>query len=363
MELDSTVWIGASAQGNPYLTRLNESIESKSRFELETVHPTHRIMRKALLDGAPNILHLHWLGMYFLPGEQPDSYVISSGRVAGFIQTLKWLKARGTRLVWTAHNLYNHEKRLFWLDRFCHHRVSELTDGIIAHSERAAEIVKSTYALGDETDVAVIPHGHYIDAYPEPPTSSSVRDRLGIPDDATLFLNFGRIRHYKNAVKLLETFREAQFGDEAHLIVAGNPRTEALKKQLHAAKGRADNVHLLDKFIPDRDVRGLFEAADVTVFPYETILTSGSAVLAMSLGCPVIAPKMGTVRDILAHQSELLYNPTQTESGLLARLKEVTADSGGLADIGEKNVEQAREWGWDRIGAKTTNFYKTLLEF
>jgi len=48
-------------------------------------------------------------------------------------------------------------------------------------------------------------------------------------------------------------------------------------------------------FIPDNDIQIYMNAADIIVLPYLDILNSGVAILAMSFGKPVIAPRTGSI--------------------------------------------------------------------
>ena len=51
-------------------------------------------------------------------------------------------------------------------------------------------------------------------------------------------------------------------------------------------------------------------ASDVVVLPFRDILTSDSAILAMSFGKPVITPAIGCTLDILKDSRNFPYNPS-----------------------------------------------------
>ncbi|MEZ4597387.1 MAG: glycosyltransferase [Chloroflexota bacterium] len=50
---------------------------------------------------------------------------------------------------------------------------------------------------------------------------------------------------------------------------------------------------LLPGNVPDDRMQVFLRAADVMVLPYRDVLTSGSAILAMTFGLPVVAPRIG----------------------------------------------------------------------
>jgi glycosyltransferase involved in cell wall biosynthesis len=61
--------------------------------------------------------------------------------------------------------------------------------------------------------------------------------------------------------------------------------------------------------VDDVDVQLYFEAADWVVLPYRDVLTSGSALLALSFGRPVVAPRRGCLADLDETDGVLRYEP------------------------------------------------------
>ncbi|MFW5966079.1 MAG: glycosyltransferase family 4 protein [Persicimonas sp.] len=354
------VWVGAAGTGNPYMELLEQHIEEQGA-ELYTTYQAHKILIDLAFRDAPDIFHIHWLGMYFLSGRAPDWKLRGRLRMKLTLAAFERLKERGAKLVWTAHNLHNHEKRLFDIDREIHHRVARMVDGVIVHSPSAERKVRQTYEFAPSTELRVIPHGHYIDVYPPSSTTpDQVRARYGIAEDDFVVLFFGRLRDYKNVTGLIEAFAEADLGESAHVIIAGASRTRRLARELQSAAEGRPRVHLDDRFIDDEEVISLFEASDAVALPYEAILTSGSAVLAMSMGRAVIAPRLGGLVDLLEHQSELLYDPDDS-AGLVGALERARAARGELAEIGRANKKEARRWDWPTIGRRTVELYRDVL--
>ena len=52
-----------------------------------------------------------------------------------------------------------------------------------------------------------------------------------------------------------------------------------------------DGVSMTDRAVPDEYVQVLFRAADVVVLPYRQVLNSGVLMLALTFGCPSVAPE------------------------------------------------------------------------
>lgn len=353
------VWFGAKTVGNPYTRLLDAHVRARG-VDCHTTHPAGQILRDLLRLGAPDILHLHWLEEYFLPRRPPDRPTIARARAAFSLAVFRRLKRRGAKIVWTAHNLQNHEKRLLSVDRAMHRAVGQLADRVITHSESAKAVVIQTHGIEDPSRVVVVPHAHYIGVYPPAGRDrAEVRREYGVDDDGLLYLNFGRLRRYKNPGALIRAFCAAQLEGRAKLLLAGQPHTPDLAEELEAASRNAPNVLIDDRFIPDEEVTARFEAADVVVLSFEEILTSGSAVLAMSMGKPIIAPRLGTFSELLSHQDELLYDPGQLTAAIERAARTPKAR---LQQLGAQNLEAARAWDWPRVADETVRAYRSARQ-
>ena len=64
-------------------------------------------------------------------------------------------------------------------------------------------------------------------------------------------------------------------------------------------------------FVPDGEVQHYLLAADAVVLPFKEILTSGSAMLALSFGRPVVAPH-GWVTLLISSESGKASSTTPT---------------------------------------------------
>jgi glycosyltransferase involved in cell wall biosynthesis len=106
-----------------------------------------------------------------------------------------------------------------------HRLLFELCDAVICHCEAAAGSVAEAYELDPELRrrLHVIPHGNYIDVYPNTLSRAEARSRLGLPEGARVLLFIGAVRAYKGIEELLAAFRTLD-EPNARLVVAGSPR-------------------------------------------------------------------------------------------------------------------------------------------
>jgi len=353
------VWITAYSQRNPYMSLLTEHLNDRGLEVEEDVLPQSTIALRGLWEGFPDILHLHWLGAFHFVGDPgPLEPVWVRARVAATLELLKRAQRRGTGIVWTAHNLSDHEGRFPGPDERFHREVARLADGIAAHSGHAKSSVVEEFGLERPAKVSVIPHGNYVKTYPNEISRAEARRRLNVPTEARVFLFVGLIRPYKNIPSLIETFGELPGSRGARLLVAGSPRDGSLEQVVRERAGEDPNVELVLEYIPDDELQVYLKAADIVVLPYRKILTSGSAVLAMSFGRPVIAPKLGTIRDVVGPHGGFLYDPSDPEGLEAALSRGLDADRSELREIGERNLERARGWSWESVARQTQQLYE-----
>ena len=97
-------------------------------------------------------------------------------------------------------------------------------------------------------------------------------------------------------------------------------------------------------------------AADAAVLPYENILTSGAAILAMSFAKPVITPAHPFMKEVLKAENNFLYEPAD-EEGLLKALNEAYNQREYLEAKGKYNFEQVKKDSWQRIALKIKEIY------
>jgi len=279
------------------------------------------------------VLHLHWPEFYY----RGRGGAVTARSVLAYVACLLGARALRYRLVWTVHNALPHER----------HPVDRLLRWVLVHAARvvvhgaAARAELPRAARGAE----VIPHGHYIGVYPDTVEPEEARRRLRLPPDAPVFLCFGQVRAYKGVVDLVRVF--AALPDPAlRLVVAGRPATEADGRAVAAAAGADPRIRADLRHVADEDVQLYFKAADWVVLPYRDVLTSGTAVLALSFGRPVIAPRRGCLAELAAHRCGLAYSPDEPAALARALGEAIRTDTRPLR---ARALETARALDWDEI--------------
>ncbi len=308
-------------------------------------------LRTVLTKWKPDVVHFHWLHPYMIR----SSAVGTLARGVRLLLEVLILRLFGVRVVWTLHNLQNHDRRYVRLERWLTRAFVRLADRVITHGPTAERLGRAAFADRRRGRWVVIPHGSYIGCYTDRITRPEARAQLGLPPDDLVFLFFGRIQPYKGVLDLIAAFRAANLPD-TRLVIAGRPADADADQLLAKAVAGCEAIAYRPGFVPDDDVQTLMRAADVVALPFRDILTSSSVVLAMSFGRAVIAPAIGCVPETVAAGHELLYRPGDPD-GLRGALVTAAKQKAELLAIGEANFARAARDPWDAVAAQTAAVY------
>jgi hypothetical protein len=244
-------------------------------------------------ENAPSVFHQHWLKEIF-SGRKADEEGV--GFVESYFNALNKLKERGCRVLWTVHNLLDHdidaEERE--LNLICLRKMDQCADLILVHSENTCEELEKLLGRPIESEVRVLKHSLYdaMKGHPEfLPVEYRVRGRSGFK-----FLMFGMLRPYKGGADLVRSFMQqvrAGLLPGAQLIIAGQVYDPELRSIMDSEQDISEHVALIDRRVSDTELASLCREADVAVFPYRRILISGSYYQAVTFGLPGIVPKIG----------------------------------------------------------------------
>ena len=305
--------------------------------------------------GRPDVIHVHWTEPYIAGGGSRVSRV----KAWRTLLELRLARRAGAALVWTAHDLFRHDRREDPGELDFMRSLFTLCDRVIVHCSAAADVLLETLGVGEtgRGKLAIIPHGHYIGAYPDAVTRAEARERLSLPSSARVISFVGWVRSYKGVWELLEAFHGIVAPD-ARLVIAGEAVDGAYAARLTAAARADERVLLSIGFVPDDELQLYLRAADVVAAPFLEIFTSGSVLLGMSFGRAVIAPRRGCVTDVLDERGGILYDADDPQ-GLEGALR-VALESDTEA-MGQHNAASLTRFDWDRVAEATRKVYEAAL--
>ncbi|MGQ0571776.1 MAG: nucleotidyltransferase family protein [Armatimonadota bacterium] len=312
-------------------------------------------LRAAWMNGRPDVLHIHWSEFLWLAPSRPRAVI----RALRFVSELTALKLSGPKIVWTVHNLFEHEGRHPRLEAPLTRFLARLCDHMIVHDSHAREVLIRALRLPDRlrNRISLIPHGHYIQSYPNQMARVDARAALGLAREEFVFLHFGQMRPYKGTTELISAFRKLEW-PYARLLVVGKPANKRIHAELTDACTSDYRMRAILEFIRDEEIQVYMNAADVVVLPYRDVLTPGSAILAMSFAKPLIVPRRGCVSEVLDDRGGFVYDPDDDRA--LPKAMEMAADA-DLPAMGRYNYERVRKWDWNEIGRRTSEVYQACV--
>ena len=331
--------------GNPYNRLLYEAMEA------EHVAVDEFTPRRAL-TGRYDIWHMHW----------PDDLLsirdkqAALARVAGLLALMAWTRLRGTRIVWTVHDLGPHESYHPVLERWFWRLFLPQVDGFISLSRHGKRMAERVFPPLQDVPGFVVAHGHYRAAYPNEMNQAEARAALDLDSEAPVMLYVGRIRRYKNVPHLVRTFRQLDRRD-VRLLVVGNPASSTLRSEIETAADSDGRLRLALRFIADGAMQLYLNAADLVVLPYQDILHSGSALLALSFDRPVLVPDRGAMNELQAQVGEdwvRTYEAPLTPEAMQEGLQWAAETS--RADRAPLNALE-----WPVLARQTVNAYESVL--
>ena len=244
---------------NPYLTQLLACGSTDISIE--------PFSWKQAIVGHYDVLHLHW----------PEFLLRGPGRLRavlrwlGFVSLMTRLTVTGAGLVRTLHNLEPHEPG-HWPERvlieWCERRTT-------AWIRLTPETVPPT-----DAPVHTILHGDYVTWFAAQAVPTTKPGHL---------LYFGLIRPYKGVELLMDAFSETDDPD-LRLHVVGKPHGSALTDRIHAACATDPRIGARLGYCDDAELAWEIGCAELVVLPYRQMHNSGSVLLALSLGRPVLVP-------------------------------------------------------------------------
>jgi glycosyltransferase involved in cell wall biosynthesis len=333
--------------GNPYWTLLASGLKDVG-VEVVEEPDCYKIgwlfKHRNLID----IIHFHYFQSLYCNSGHTRARLIYVLRLALYLILARLL---GYRTVLTLHNLEpTNALKPAWVDYLGHWVAVNLTERVIVHCKEARRLLHAMY--GRKHHVFEVGHPNYFLSYPNDISREKARFYLDLTPDKHVFLFFGGVRPNKNIESLIQAFRQIE-GSQYSLVISGNPGNNVEYASILRNLAEGDQRILFQlQFILDEQIQIYFNACDVVVLPFAHVLTSGSAILAMSYARPVIAPRAGCLPELLEPDSGWLY-----EAGELNSLIEVMKSSI------KQDFVRAGLNGFKKISAcSVSNFIKQTLE-
>lgn len=334
------------ARSNPYQKLLYQTQDPNLEIVSGDIDAALRMLE--VVDNTRDVtFHLHWLNFVLLRiTDRAEAVAL----VEEFHDKLRRFVVAGGHLIWTVHNAITHDAAFPDLEADLSARIAQLAETVHVHSEGSVGEVSDSFAI-PASKVRVSRHGHYIGAYPDFVSREAARDLLALEEDDDVILFTGQIRPYKGVETLISVFRNLLTKrPKAVLVLAGVMQFDLLAEVTPAlTEAERARIRITDRFLDEMEMQLFFRAADIAVYPYQKILTSGSLLLALSYGVPVVIPEVAMTREVLdGHEAGMLYDPSAGVAGLEAAVQTLlqAKDEGHLTGMAENARARAEALDW-----------------
>jgi glycosyltransferase involved in cell wall biosynthesis len=295
------------------------------------------------LISSPDVVHVQFLPML-------------TSRLPLDLWFVHLCRRRGSKILLTVHDLLPHNtgeshKQIF-------HDLYQTVDRIICHSETIRQRLAVEFSVKEEK-VAVIPHGPFF--YDLPATAEQALQSFDLDPRKLLVLWQGIISPYKGIDLLLEAWQKVEAtAEDVHLLIVGTGPIELLEQIREQVRSlKLERVQLHPRFISAEELVALYRAADIVVYPYRAITTSGALATGLALGKTIVASDLPVFRELLTDRENVFFFDPQRPVELAKALTQLRDD----ALLRERLAENVRtmnfgEESWLSIADKTIECYK-----
>lgn len=288
----------------------------------------------------PDALHVQFLGFsrHRLPFEK---------------WFLRLARMRGILLVYTVHDLLPHDTGTRFQREF--KRLYRLVDRVICHSAAASEQLQQRFGV-NSGKISIIPHGPLFYEASDGELPAELGDLQG-----RVVLWQGLIFPYKGIDSLLRAWKlHKDRGGVGTLVIAGTgaPALLTLIEEETRRLGDAASVRLLFRFLTPAELVGVYRRADVVVYPYKQITTSGALMTGIALGKAIVATDLPAFREIITHDVNGMLVPPSDDAALAHCIDSLLQNTAKRQTV-EGEVKKMHDGGaaWDRVAHQTKQVY------
>jgi glycosyltransferase involved in cell wall biosynthesis len=270
------------------------------------------------------------------------------------------LEGSPCRLITTVHSVLALDYPVAW-KRWLFARLEEWTSRYVDHFILVSHAMERDFRRKIPSERISVIH-NAIELPAERPVRggfSSLREELGLPQEAVLVGTVARMHPVKGHIYLIQAIRELapSFPQVHYVWIGGGELRAELEKQVRLA-GLQDVIHFLGV---RKDVPALLPQLDLFVLPSISEGLSVAILEAMAAGVPVITTAVGGSPEIVADQVDGILVPAQSPAALAEAIREALSHPERMKKMGLLGQEKVyREFSTERLLAQTTALYRQI---
>jgi len=226
-------------------------------------------------------------------------------------------------------------------------------------------IVPSQYVREELLKTALIPEGKinvipfacapYFSPRKDDQQLAAIKEKYALPEQYLFFL--GNQEPKKNLAGLIHAM--AEIGNpEIKLVLAGSPGWGVSVTTLIKELNLADQVLDLG-YVPDADLPGLYQLAEIFVFPSLAEGFGFPVLEAMACGTPVLCSDRGALPEVVG-DAALIIDPA-APAGIADGILKLRADEALRNELKEKGGRQWKKFSWENTVQATEKVYEKAL--
>jgi len=183
----------------------------------------------------------------------------------------------------------------------------------------------------------------------------ALRRKYSLPPDIVLYI--GTIEPRKGLDTLITAYSLLAAEISHHLVITGKKGwyTESLFRQVEAL-GLRERVHFTD-YVADEDLPGLYNLANLFVYPSRYEGFGLPPLEAMACGVPVVCSNAASLSEVVGDAALLV--PPDVEA-LAAAMHRVLNDESLQVEMRVKGLERAQRFTWEETARRVVKIYENM---
>lgn len=184
-----------------------------------------------------------------------------------------------------------------------------------------------------------------------------------LPDKFILYLGSEQPRkNFPNLIKAFYKLKKTGYFNEIKLLKVGRPQIDDYKRGkifnlINKLKLQKDVVFI--DYIPEEDLSGIYNAADLFVYPSSYEGFGLPPLEAMACGTPVITSNTSSLPEVVG-DAGLMVDPDEVDA-LAEAMYEVLSNDSLRKELSDKGSKRARMFNWNDTARKTLKIYEEVI--
>lgn len=272
---------------------------------------------------------------------------------------VKQFRKAGVKIVYTAHGFHFFKDAPVqnWLLYYPAERIlSRYTDVLITINKedyiraQSFKANKTLYVPGVGLNVSSISAGEAI--------KHAKRAEIGLPQDALVLLSVGELNENKNHETIIKALAQLRQPDIYYVICGEGIRRHYLQ-EMATSLGVADQTILLGF---RSDVKELYPAADIFVFPSYREGLPVALMEAMAAGLPVVCSKIRGNIDLIEDGQGGYLCEANEAAGFVWAIRRAVKDAALRQRMGSVNLKAVQNFDLEYVQKEMAQIYQQVLE-